>query len=293
MQEATMQQMYRYSSIARPLDPRYPTNLLIMVLTVVAGVVAGLLTLSTGGTFSDAILAGFATGGSTFLTWAIARETDPDYDWSAFAGVAFMWLAGLWLRAPMPGMVALALMLVYLRVINRMVGPPATIADAMVLMIGLVIASFLENWIIAVGVAGAFFIDGILPPPQRRQLFFALLALLIMVIRIMVIGWESYGVLSLPYLIGIAVVAIVFVLTMLATRSIRVGCDISDFRPDVRRIRASMALALGGALAISLWNGDQGVLWTLPAWCAMAGIALFRVRVTLQQWIAFRSAQKG
>lgn len=287
------QVLYRYSSIARVLDPHYFTNLLIMVLTVLSGVAAGVLTLITGGSFTSAIAAGIAIGSATLITWVISREIDPDHDWAAFVSVVLVWVAGWFLRAPMPGLVALVLMVVYVRVVNRTVGPPAKLNDSLVLLAGTVIAAAFDNWIIIAVVAGAFLADGLLPEAQRRNLIFALLALVVMGARIVLLDWTSVGVLSIAYTAGIALVSVAFMMTVLATRTVSAVCDMDGYTLRIQRVRAGMALVLGGALAVSLWNGDQGVLWMLPAWCGMLGVTLFRIRVTIQQWIAFQRARKG
>ncbi|MEM8966327.1 MAG: hypothetical protein AAGE93_07905, partial [Bacteroidota bacterium] len=73
----------RFSGLARPIDPAYPTNraIIIIVSTVFLGLT--IYSLSIGQGLIDSLLVGGHLAVVIFLTWALARELDPDYPLSA------------------------------------------------------------------------------------------------------------------------------------------------------------------------------------------------------------------
>ena len=68
------------SHITRALDPRSPANTAISALTLIAAAAAGVIALTSGRTLWLPILA----GGTTFLSWALGRELDPDHESTGF-----------------------------------------------------------------------------------------------------------------------------------------------------------------------------------------------------------------
>lgn len=68
-------------TLGRMLDFNYRTNKLIVLFVLFAAAAAWALT--------GEILAGFYVGAGVFLTWALSRELDPKYEYSAFAAVLF------------------------------------------------------------------------------------------------------------------------------------------------------------------------------------------------------------
>ncbi|MGH8949163.1 MAG: hypothetical protein ACRDXF_09935, partial [Acidimicrobiia bacterium] len=62
------------SHVLRPIDAERPWNRAVLALSAVAGVVGAYLTL-----FQDAApLLAIEAAGTAFLSWALARELDPD-----------------------------------------------------------------------------------------------------------------------------------------------------------------------------------------------------------------------
>ena len=84
-----------FSAIARPVDPRFPTNRAIAALTL-AVIVGDLIRRLVGG--SEWLASTWAAGGiglSVFLAWALCREIDPDRDLSAFVAAGLALVGGL------------------------------------------------------------------------------------------------------------------------------------------------------------------------------------------------------
>lgn len=67
------------TSLSRAVDPRYPSNRLVIVGAAAAALIVGVSSLAGFDTGSEPLLA--AVG--VFLAWAIARELDPDHPASA------------------------------------------------------------------------------------------------------------------------------------------------------------------------------------------------------------------
>lgn len=68
-------------TLGRKIDFSYQTNKIISALA--------LLFIALGWFASKDIMVGVNIGGAVFLTWALARELDPKYAYSAFLSVAF------------------------------------------------------------------------------------------------------------------------------------------------------------------------------------------------------------
>lgn len=266
-----------YSALSRPLDPQnYFTNLLIVCIAPLAGLAAGLWALLSGETFWQATQAGFWTGAATFLTWATAREIDPDNDYSAFVGVAIV--NGLMLAwgAPPLALLSLVATMSACRLVNRIAGLPAKLSDSLLFLGGAIGIAASQTWIVLIGLMVMYLLDGLLAEPQRWQVLFSLATLVVLIIRLIFFPVSFAWTLTNPYTV-VLVVSFFFFLTILLTRRLRVGNDLGTAPLDLNRIRATMLLVLITALAVALWHGNQGVIWFFPIWAAIAGILLYRM----------------
>jgi hypothetical protein len=275
------------TSIGRSLDPRYPTNRAITLLTVAVGAVGTVSRLLIGLDLISSILWGLAAGFAVFFAWALARELDPDHDLSAFVAAGLM-LLGL-LLFELPTLLPLLWMLVLLRIINRTAGPPAKIWDSLSLLgLGGWLA-WQGNWIYGLMTAVAFLLDGRMSPPQRRQLLFAGIALLVTGVLFVVNGGlVGAGGLSLPITAVIIATCVLYVGVIFGSRKLMAVSDATGQPLDPRRIQAGQVLALLTALQVAWWDGMAGVVGLMPLWAAILGVALYRVATA-----ASRALQKG
>jgi len=84
-----MREKMRGFTLARKVDVRYRSNLWLVIVTVMVIATAWLLTGSA--------VQGVGLGGGFFMCWALARETDPTHDISAFvAGGIYLLAASLY-----------------------------------------------------------------------------------------------------------------------------------------------------------------------------------------------------
>ena len=118
--------MYRFTSIARPIDPAYLTNrALLMILPLLMLASGGLASLYDMGDGPAA--AAFSGALAAFAAWALTRELAPDYSGAAFVALALAWAANIALEASSVMLLFVALLLV--RLVNRSTGPQWRLAD--------------------------------------------------------------------------------------------------------------------------------------------------------------------
>jgi len=270
----------RLTSLARRVDPRYPTNLAIVLLAFSAGALALVYQFFLGADLVSGFPYAFNVAAIPFLGWALAREIDPDRDYSAFLA-AGLGLLGFFLYGS-PSLLVLLLVLVSIRVINRTAGPPATLLDSL-LLLGLGIFLTLQNGMLpGILAAGALFLDGLLPAPNRRNLLFAGLMALFMVaygiaegFSIQQTGFKPAGFLVLAMVTGL------FIPVIFSYRSVRTVCDFPDISLIPDRVQAGMVFALlGGWLAWLL--GAWQILH--PVWMAIAAVAVYYLFTLVFAW---------
>jgi uncharacterized membrane protein YjjP (DUF1212 family) len=270
------------TAIARPIDPNYPTNRAIALITLAVIVGGAIFQLIVGGQLVQSISLGIAAGLAVFFAWVLARELAPDHDLSAFVAVGLAFLGLFFFDSP--GLTALFWIVVLLRIVNRTVGLPATILDSL-LILGL--GSWLTwqgNWIYGLITAVAFLLDSELSPHHRRQLLFAAIALIITVGLLVLDGsmgrvGESYTAIVLAAL----VMAALFVPVIIASRELTTVCDQTNDPLDPRRIQAAQGIALLSAILMAWWNGYTGFASLMPLWAAMVGISLYRPFVLISK----------
>jgi hypothetical protein len=283
----TLMKITDLTSIGRLLDPRYPTNRAIALLAMAVGAVGTVSRLLIGLDLISSIQWGTSAGFAVFFAWALARELDPDHELSAFVAAGLM-LLGL-LPFELPALLPLLWMLVLLRIINRTAGPPAKIWDSLLLLgLGGWLA-WQGTWIYGLMTAVAFFLDGRMSLPQRRQLLFAGIALLGTGVLFAVNGGlVGAGGLSLPTIAVIIATCVLYVGVILSSRDLMTVGDATGQPLDPRRIQAGQVLALLTAVQVAWWGGMAGVVGLMPLWAAILGVALYRLTT-----VASRVLHKG
>lgn len=267
-------------AIARPLNPKYRTNVAIMALTPVLGVLMGALTLLQSGDLAQAAVTGFFMGATVFLSWAIAREVDPKYPISAFVAVALA--AIIMLVAPHTlELFTLAMLLTGVRIVNRIVGVPPQLGDSGVVLILVGLVAAFGHWLVAIVGALIFVLDALLVNGTRLQWAFALLAAIAAVAAFLTRAGEAV----LPSALVLAVLGVISAGYLWATVTTRDAgeTDLAGYTLYPRRVQAGMVVVLLGAWLPVLWFGDAGA-WSLSTlWATFAGITFYRVFITLRK----------
>ena len=165
------------SSLTRAIDLSYPTNRAITIIAFFCFLGASGFEFILKHDFFAALEYGFRAGISIFLTWAFARELDPDKELSAFFAT-FLGFIGL-LFFPFPFLLALLLELLLIRLINRSTGLPSKSSDALILLLLAGWISFQGFWVFGLLTAIAFFLDSFLPEPNLKNRTFGAAAFVI------------------------------------------------------------------------------------------------------------------
>jgi len=268
------------TALGRPIDPSYPTNRAIAILTLVVAVAGTAWRLLSGGALLESVLWGIGGGFGLFLTWALGRELDPDNDLSAFVGAGLALIALL--LFDMPSFLMVLWLLLVLRSLNRTCGSPARPLDSLgILSLGAWL-TWQGYWVLGLVTVVAFLLDGLLSPPLRTQLYAAGLALAVTVILFILNGTTAVeSGLAGPVLISTALIAVLFLLVIATSGETQTVGDSAAGTVGAplnpRRVQAAQILALATALLAAWLAGLSGMVDLLPLWAAMAGVGLYRL----------------
>jgi len=269
--------MYRFTSIARPIDPAYITNrALLIVLPLLMLLNAGLASIHEIGT--SPLSAAFSGALVAFAAWALTRELAPDYNGAAFIALVLAWIANIALGTTSVLLVFVALLLV--RLVNRSTGPRWRVLDTLgVLGFSIWAAANTQQPLILVIAAGAFILDATLSDPLRRHYLAA--AVCVAAFIWMLLG--DVRLLASDLTAGDWVLVGVFaggvVLTAAASPKPVSYCDTSPDRLD--RVRVNAGLITGWLFAVQtlVTNGRSAWLET-PIWvCLFAVLFAFAARM--------------
>ena len=266
----------RFTALGRPLDPSWPTNRAVMVLIPVGAAIGWAWNVWGAGMrspWSGALVAAGAVLGG----WALGREVDPDRQGTAF--VAMVWAVAAGLTVPSSGLLPLFTVLLLARVVDRTVGPPATVLDAGVAL-GLVLGCVAASGNPGFGVVGAvaFAVDVALGGPRRHGL-----------VAVLAVAGAAWGLAdpgfgggmdwALPSpRVGLLAAAIAgsFLVALVRTRSLVSVSDRGGLPLEPRRVRWGMAVVLLWALA-TVERGDVGIREGAMVWAVLAAVPMWRV----------------
>lgn len=267
--------MHQLITITRPIDPMYPTNRAIIILTLLVSIGAAGSSLYLGEVLSSAILQGFIAGIAIFFAWAISRELDPDSEYAALLPPTIC--IPLLVVFPAPGLLASLFLLLLLRVVNRTTGLPAGILDSVALLLltgWLVMGGF---WLAGPAAVAAFILDGQLDDPNPRQLRFAAL-LIIGVVAYIVISGVTVSSLPLPaapWLLILILVSPLFFSSVLFRKDqiLSVG-DRTGEPLDRGRVQAARLLGLSVMMVAIASGGVGALILLLPVWASLVGLGV-------------------
>jgi hypothetical protein len=265
-----------------PIDPSYPTNLVIAALTSAVAIAGSIWRLISGVALLESALWGIGVSLALFLTWALGRELDPDHDLSAFVGAGLVLIALLLVGAP--SLLPTLWLLLVLRLVNRTTGLPAKTLDSLgVLGLGTWL-TWQGYWMTGLMTAVAFLLDGLLSPPLRSSLFVSGLAFVTtVVLSIFHAGMAMESGPTMLAMVFSVVVAGLFLPVIATTRELEALGDATGEVLNPRRVQAAQVLALLTALLFAWWAGASGLITLLPLWAAMIGVGLYRLAVLFLQ----------
>ncbi len=268
--------VYRFTSIARPIDPAYLTNRALLIVLPIAGLLSAAVA-SVHDTGSGPLSAAFIGALVALVAWALTRELAPDYNDAAFIALALAWTMNVAFGTRQVMLLFVAILL--MRIVNRSTGLPSRLLDTLgVFGFCTWAAMSTQQPLILLIASSAFALDAALKDPLRRHYLAA--AACLAVVAWMLLGdadlvagdllvrdWTLIG----AFTLGLALVV--------KTSSDPVSyCDTSPDRLDRARINAG--LIVGGLLAVQalLTNGRSAWLET-PIWaCVLAVLFSFAIR---------------
>lgn len=140
--------------VGRHMDLSLLSNRLIIGLTAIAGVAAGVLWWLSSDEFGI-----LWAPVHVFVTWALIRELDPDHQVTAIIGAV---IAGLWVLAgfEIVGALAVGGLVVAARLVSNTTGRRPLLSDLIVIGVGAAAISFTAvGWVAGFGLAIAIYVD--------------------------------------------------------------------------------------------------------------------------------------
>jgi hypothetical protein len=265
--------VFRFSGLARPIDPAYPTNKAVLLFAPVVFLLGALYAYFGGATLGGIVLAGLNASLLLFFTWALTRELTPDDNPAAFLAVGLALVA--WPRVGLQSILTLAAIMVLARLVSRSTGKPATIVDSVLVTAGIAAMTWLSSWTFGVIGALAFSLDAILPVAgtqarRRDHLAFAVALMGVTVARVLV-GIEP---LRLPAHLPVwALIAGLCALAIwLYPRPRSVG-DVDQLRLEHARVRGALAVGLISAILLSI-DGGVNLFKIVGVWACILAVPL-------------------
>lgn len=282
--QSKSQRIYRYTSIGRPLDPAWPSNKAVLILLPLAAIMGLAWSVRAGAELVPALQSAGVFALVVFGTWALARELLPDDHVAAFISMALGFLAALAFQHP--GLLVLFTTLGLVRVVNRSTGLRARPSDSMVVtgMVIWTVYSSASPWFGAVA-ALAFFLDGVLSKPAKKQWLYSVVCFGSMVVYIVdydVVWWRVLVLDSLLEWLAVLTL-LLFSLNLVLMKKIHTKGDTDNVRLNIQRLKAGMAIAMLATLQ-GLQDMPQVILLVATIGGMCLGIAFRR---------AFRSPAKG
>ncbi len=260
----------KISTLGRPVDPKYPTNLAIIILTVT--VFTGILIYAAigGDDLWNSILRAVKIGAVVFFSWAICREIDPDHEYSALVASAFG-LGGSLFFYPLS--IAGSLWLVLLsRLINRTTGLKTLPMDAVILSLLSTWLLFSGSWIYGAVTALALFADSRLKPRNPGQVYFALGNALIICVIWILKGFDLPFTNFPPnYPFIFILTGVLFIPLLFSYRNVTSKGDQNNELLKPARVITAQILALITGLYMGLL---EGYALMLPLYAAIAGASV-------------------
>jgi uncharacterized membrane protein YiaA len=263
----------KLSSITRSIDLNYPTNRIIVEITLLFLLGTAGFQLILGKAISSALYSGLIAGASVFLAWAFARELDPDNELSAFFA-AFLGCAGF-LFFPSPFLLALFLEILLIRIVNRSTGLPSKTSDSIAVLLLSGWISSQGNWIFGLFTALAFFLDSFLPEPNRQNRIFGVIAFIASLLAFIRTPGKESILLNAELGLFILAAVLLFIPIVLSSRKIKSRGDLTGIPLDSLRMQAAQLTAMLSAGLSAVLGGVEGAESLMPLWGAILGISLY------------------
>ena len=260
------------TTVGRPIDLRFPTNLAIALLTLAtfAGGFA-MTTLVRGEPILASAVSGLTWAGVVFLSWALAREVDPDRWYSAFFAAAGGFIAASMFSPP--PLLTIFWMLIAVRFINRSTGRPPGLLDVAGFCAVSVWLGWITHWLFPLLALPALLLTGKRLQPAPLQILVAVAVAACGIALGMMRGWPLDSVASLLEIRFIAAITLACTLVIHSYRNVRSRADRTGDPLEPQRVQWALTWAVSACIVLTF--GTEMSLRELgPLWSVLAGAVL-------------------
>ncbi len=279
-----MKEIKSITALGRPVDLNYPTNRLIVIISLTVFALYFAYLLLTAVATAEALSTSFGIGIALFLSWAMGREIDPAYEWSAFFALPLVLAAAFYYGSP--DLLSLFFILLVMRFLNRSSGLRATAFDALVLVI---IGAVLYYNGVYTGLPlllVVFAADYILELVTRKLLILPAFAALAFSIYFFNDYLTCNISISIPTGLFIFLLVIFLFYVIIATGKDIAPGDSTEIQPDIRRINLARFCVVLFIIIEVLQKGESTFVLFYPTAFAIAGAGLYHIFQNLKKFIS-------
>jgi hypothetical protein len=273
------------SGIGRPLKVEYPTNRAIIYIVLSSFILGTLIKFFTNEAFLSSTVWALRFSVTLLLTWALARELDPDNNASAFISVV-LGLATFVLFPPTSLLVLFWLVLVS-RILNRITGISPQLLDVVGIVSLAIFMSWRESWIFGVLTALVLFTNSWLDNEKKRGTL--LLIIVIVPVLVLLFNFKNDFLMnadpSTEIIIFLTACTVLFVPVIYKTNSLKTFTDMTSEPISVIRLRVTRIMALTTGALVFIIQGSAGFNQLLPLWMVLVSISFMYYRSLINRLI--------
>jgi len=241
--------IYRYTGVGRPLTPTSTENKAVLMLMPAGGVLGAVTAWMAGQSAIEVFQQAFSFLLLVYLSWALARELNPDDRIAAFISMAVCMLAAVGVDSP--GILIVITTLGLVRMVNRSSGLVARKSDSiLILLLVITVMYATESPFYGAVAAVAYILDGMLKAPLRHQWIFGLVSLAATVVYMVdhKIGFTAPSPPDTLFEWLAMLFLLIFALNILLLNAVYSKADANGKTLDLSRVRGGMAVGLLAAL---------------------------------------------
>ncbi|MFC2095560.1 hypothetical protein ACFLSW_03885 [Candidatus Bipolaricaulota bacterium] len=265
----------RWSTLGRSVNLRVPTNLAISVLTL-ATFILGMVTtmLMRKDPLFASVITSLTWAGVVFLSWALAREVDPDRWYSAFFATAGGLIAASMFSPP--PLLTIFWLLIALRFINRSTGRPPGLLDVVGFCAVSVWLGWTIHWLFPLLSLPALLLAGRRLRPAMAQVLVAVAVAAGGIALGILRDWLLTPLDPVEGFLEIWVVVAVTLASMIVIhsyRNVRSRADRTDELLEPQRVQWALTWAISAGIVLT-FGTNMSVQELSPLWAALAGTAI-------------------
>ncbi|WP_094226762.1 hypothetical protein [Methanolobus psychrotolerans] len=270
----------KMTTIGRPLDLKYVTNKLIVIIAFLTFAFVALFNVFHGETNYASLTNGIRTGLLVFLLWAISRELDPDKEWGAFVNVSLALVVIIF--SGTSSILPFVWFLLILRIVNHSTGMPAGVIDSsLVSFIGIILSHY-AFFIYGVLTATGFIIDSRLNDPAKHHLLLGTLTLIASALSFIEKGGVTFTY-SLESVLLVVLGTLLFLPAIIRPEKLESIGDRTGKSLDPARIKSARIVAILFFCGTGILSGEVNQSLIIFTFCILAGNRIYRIAFSIWQ----------